>query len=145
MLLLLFVATAAPLGTTTQTGGLPMLWPIMQPKPAQLPPAPMWFQKLFHHHSSGTNERLLVAKVSCNHAWPTIASSCAHHGARTGYGTPHLGAIGPGVHLLTTAVDPEVVTVRFPDGAASAITPLKGARLLVRRADVAGCPGFSAP
>jgi len=56
-----------------------------------------------------------------------------------------VGAIGPGVHLLTTAVDAELVAVRFPDGAASAITPLKGARLLVRRADVAGCPGFSAP
>ena len=35
--------------------------------------------------------------------------------------------------------------MQFPDGAASAVTPLKGTRLLVRRADVAGCPGFAAP
>ena len=56
-----------------------------------------------------------------------------------------VGTIGPGVHLLTTAVDAELVAVQFPDGAASAVTPLKAARLLGRRADVAGCPGFSAP
>jgi hypothetical protein len=56
-----------------------------------------------------------------------------------------VGAIGGGVHLLTAAtVDADVVTVQFPDGAAAAVTPLKGTRLLVRRADVQGCPGFTA-
>ena len=35
--------------------------------------------------------------------------------------------------------------MQFPDGAASSVTPFKGTRLLVRRADVAGCPGFAAP
>jgi hypothetical protein len=56
-----------------------------------------------------------------------------------------VGSIGGGTHLRTTAVDAELVAVTFPDGGASAVTPLKGTRLLVRRADVAGCPGFSAP
>jgi len=56
-----------------------------------------------------------------------------------------VGGIGGGVHLRTAAADPEFVAVQFPDGAASAVTPLKGARLLVRRADVASCPGFAAP
>ena len=57
-----------------------------------------------------------------------------------------VGSIGGGVHLRTTATaDPEFVAVQFPDGAASSVTPFKGTRLLVRRADVAGCPGFSAP
>ena len=56
-----------------------------------------------------------------------------------------VGSIGGGTHLRTTAVDAELVAVTFPDGGAAAVTPLKGARLLVRRADVAGCPGFSAP
>jgi hypothetical protein len=57
-----------------------------------------------------------------------------------------VGVIGGGVHLRTTGFgDPDFVAVQFPDGAASAVTPLKGARLLVRRADVAVCPGFSAP
>jgi len=56
-----------------------------------------------------------------------------------------VGSIGGGTHLRTTAADAEFVAVQFPDGGASAVTPLKGARLLVRRADVAGCPGFSAP
>jgi len=56
-----------------------------------------------------------------------------------------VGTIGPGVHLLTTTVDADLVAVQFPDGAASAVTPLPGARLLLRRADVSGCPGFSAP
>jgi hypothetical protein len=56
-----------------------------------------------------------------------------------------VGAIGPGVHLRTAAADAELVAVQFPDGAAAAVMPLKGARLLARRADVAGCPGFSAP
>jgi hypothetical protein len=56
-----------------------------------------------------------------------------------------VGTIGGGTHLRTTAADAEFVAVQFPDGGASAVTPLKGARLLVRRADVAGCPGFSAP
>jgi hypothetical protein len=56
-----------------------------------------------------------------------------------------VGTIGGGVHLRTTAADADFVAVQFPDGAASAVTPLKGARLLVRRADVQGCPGFSAP
>jgi hypothetical protein len=56
-----------------------------------------------------------------------------------------VGSIGGGTHLRTTAVDADYVAVQFPDGGASAVTPLKGARLLVRRADVAGCPGFSAP
>jgi hypothetical protein len=56
-----------------------------------------------------------------------------------------VGTIGGGVHLRTTAVDADFVAVQFPDGAASAVTPLKGARLLARRADVSVCPGFSAP
>jgi hypothetical protein len=56
-----------------------------------------------------------------------------------------VGTIGPGVHMLTTTVDGDLVAVQFPDGAAAAVTPLKGARLLLRRADVQGCPGFSAP
>ena len=57
-----------------------------------------------------------------------------------------VGAIGGGTHLRTTATaDPDLVAVQFPDGAASAVAPLKGVRLLVRRADVAVCPGFSAP
>ena len=56
-----------------------------------------------------------------------------------------VGSIGGGTHLRTTAVDAELVAVTFPDGGASGVTPLKGTRLLVRRADVAGCPGFSAP
>jgi len=48
------------------------------------------------------------------------------------------GAIGGGTHLRTTATaDPDLVAVQFPDGAASAVAPLKGVRLLVRRADVA--------
>jgi len=56
-----------------------------------------------------------------------------------------VGGIGGGVHMLTAATaDAEVVTVQFPDGAAAAVTPLKGTRLLVRRADVQGCPGFTA-
>jgi len=55
-----------------------------------------------------------------------------------------VGSIGSGVHLRTTAADADFVAVQFPDGAAAALTPLKGARLLVRRADVAGCPGFNA-
>ena len=47
--------------------------------------------------------------------------------------------------MLTAATaEPEYVTVQFPDGAAAAVTPLKGTRLLVRRADVQGCPGFTA-
>jgi hypothetical protein len=55
-----------------------------------------------------------------------------------------VGSIGGGVHLRTAATaEPELVTVQFPDGAAAAVTPLKGTRLLVRRADVAGCPGFN--
>jgi hypothetical protein len=57
-----------------------------------------------------------------------------------------VGSIGGGVHLRTSAtLDPEYVAVQFPDGGASAVRPLKGTRLLVRRADVAVCPGFSAP
>ena len=57
-----------------------------------------------------------------------------------------VGGIGGGTHMLTSATaDPAYVAVRFPDGAASAVTPLKGTRFLVRRADVAGCPGFVAP
>jgi hypothetical protein len=56
-----------------------------------------------------------------------------------------VGVIGPGVHLRTTSADAELVAVQFPDGAAAAVTPLKGARLLARRADVAVCPGFNAP
>ena len=40
-----------------------------------------------------------------------------------------VGSIGGGVHLLTTGADADYVAVRFPDGAASAVTPLKGARL----------------
>jgi hypothetical protein len=57
-----------------------------------------------------------------------------------------VGAIGPGVHLRTAATaEADLVSVQFPDGAAAAVTPLKGARLLVRRADVSVCPGFSAP
>ena len=57
-----------------------------------------------------------------------------------------VGSIGGGVHLLTSATpDPDFVAVQFPDGAASSVTPFKGTRLLVRRADVAGCPGFAAP
>jgi hypothetical protein len=56
-----------------------------------------------------------------------------------------VGSIGGGVHLRTTPGDTDFVAVQFPDGAASAVTPLKGTRLLVRRADVAGCPGFSTP
>lgn len=56
-----------------------------------------------------------------------------------------VGGIGGGVHMLTAATaDAEVVTVQFPDGAAAAVTPFKGTRLLVRRADVQGCPGFTA-
>jgi len=54
-----------------------------------------------------------------------------------------VGSIGGGTHLRTTAADAEFVAVQFPDGAAAAVTPLKGVRLLVRRADVAGCPGFT--
>jgi len=55
-----------------------------------------------------------------------------------------VGSIGGGVHLRTAATaEPELVTVQFPDGAAAAVTPLKGTRLLVRRADVAACPGFN--
>ena len=57
-----------------------------------------------------------------------------------------VGSIGGGTHMLTTATAvPEWIAVQFPDGAASAVTPFKGTRLLVRRADVAGCPGFAAP
>jgi hypothetical protein len=56
-----------------------------------------------------------------------------------------IGSIGGGVHLRTTPGDADFVAVQFPDGAASAVTPLKGTRLLVRRADVAGCPGFTTP
>jgi hypothetical protein len=56
-----------------------------------------------------------------------------------------VGGIGGGTHLLTSAADAEFVAVQFPDGAASAVTPLKGARLLVRRADLAICPGFIPP
>ena len=56
-----------------------------------------------------------------------------------------VGSIGGGVHLRTTPGDTDFVAVQFPDGAASAVTPLKGTRLLVRRADVAGCPGFTTP
>jgi hypothetical protein len=37
------------------------------------------------------------------------------------------------------------VTVQFPDGAASWVTPFKGARFLVRRADLKVCPGFLNP
>ncbi len=56
-----------------------------------------------------------------------------------------VGSVGGGVHLRTTATaDAEFVAVQFPDGAAAAVTPLKGTRLLVRRADVQGCPGFVA-
>ena len=56
-----------------------------------------------------------------------------------------VGSIGGGVHLRTTATaDASFVAVQFPDGAAAAITPLKGTRLLVRRADVQTCPGFIA-
>ena len=57
-----------------------------------------------------------------------------------------VGSIGGGVHMLTSATAaPEFVAVQFPDGAASSVTPFKGTRLLVRRADVSGCPGFAAP
>jgi hypothetical protein len=57
-----------------------------------------------------------------------------------------VGTVGGGVHLRTTAtMDPDFVAVQFPDGAASSVTPFKGTRLLLRRADVVGCPGFSAP
>jgi len=82
-----------------------------------------------------------AADVASSYACPTEIPLVAEVGAlrRT------VGTIGSGVHLLTTAVDAELVAVQFPDGAASAVTPLKGARLLVRRADVAGCPWFSAP
>jgi hypothetical protein len=56
-----------------------------------------------------------------------------------------VGGVGGGVHMLTAATaDAEYVSVQFPDGAAAAVTPLKGTRLLVRRADVQGCPGFTA-
>ena len=52
-----------------------------------------------------------------------------------------VGSIGGGVHLRTTATaDADFVAVQFPDGAASAVTPLKGTRLLVRRADVRAAP-----
>jgi len=56
-----------------------------------------------------------------------------------------IGSIGGGVHLRTTQGDADFVAVQFPDGAASAVTPLKGTRLLVRRDDVVNCPGFSPP
>ena len=57
-----------------------------------------------------------------------------------------VGSIGGGVHLLTSATaDRSGSPCTFPDGAASSVTPFKGTRLLVRRADVAGCPGFAAP
>jgi hypothetical protein len=56
-----------------------------------------------------------------------------------------VGSIGGGVHLRVEAADADFVTVQFPDGAASSVTPLKGARLLARRADLASCPGFINP
>ena len=56
-----------------------------------------------------------------------------------------VGGIGGGVHLLVAPADADFVTVQFPDGAASWVTPVKGARLLVRRADLAICPGFIPP
>jgi hypothetical protein len=77
------------------------------------------------------------AVYACAHEIPLVAEVGAQR--RT------VGSIGGGVHLLTSATAvPEFVAVQFPDGAASSVTPFKGTRLLVRRADVAGCPGFAA-
>src|SRR4051812_9268009 len=56
-----------------------------------------------------------------------------------------IGSIGGGVHLRTTSADADFVAVQFPDGAASAVTPPKGARLLGRRADVVTRPGVTTP
>jgi len=80
---------------------------------------------------------------------PSAVYACAHEiplVAEVGAQRRTVGSIGGGVHMLTTATAvPEWIAVQFPDGAASSVTPLKGTRLLVRRADVAGCPGFAAP
>jgi hypothetical protein len=80
---------------------------------------------------------------------PSVVFACAQEIpliAEAGSLRRTVGAIGGGVHLRTTATaEPEIVAVQFPDGAAASVTPLKGTRLLVRRADVAGCPGFTAP
>jgi hypothetical protein len=79
-----------------------------------------------------------AAVFACAHEIPLIAEAGSLR--RT------VGSISGGVHLRTTATpEPELVAVQFPDGAASSVTPLKGTHLLVRRADVAGCPGFTAP
>jgi len=79
-----------------------------------------------------------AAVFACAHEIPLVAEAGSLR--RT------VGSISGGVHLRTTATtEPELVAVQFPDGAASSVTPLKGTRLLVRRADVAGCPGFTAP
>ena len=77
------------------------------------------------------------ASFACPHEIPLVAE--------VGSVRKVVGGVGGGVHLLTGPADAEFVTVQFPDGAASWVTPYKGARFLVRRADVAGCPGFRTP
>jgi hypothetical protein len=53
-----------------------------------------------------------------------------------------VGSIGSGVRMRTTPADADHVTVVFADGAAVNVRPVDGARLLVRRTDFDGCPGF---
>ena len=53
-----------------------------------------------------------------------------------------VGTIGSGVRMRATPADADHVAVVFADGAAKNVTPVDGARLLVRRSDFDGCPGF---
>jgi hypothetical protein len=54
-----------------------------------------------------------------------------------------VGTIGSGVRMRATPADADHVAVAFADGAAMNVRPVDGARLLVRRSDFDGCPGFA--
>ena len=53
-----------------------------------------------------------------------------------------VGTIGPSVRMRASPADADHVAIVFADGAAMNVRPVDGARLLVRRSDFDGCPGF---
>ena len=53
-----------------------------------------------------------------------------------------VGTIGSGVRMRATPADADHVAIAFADRAEMNVRPVNGARLLVRRTDFDGCPGF---
>jgi hypothetical protein len=53
-----------------------------------------------------------------------------------------VGTIGSGVRMRASPADADHVAIVFADRAEMNVRPVSGARLLVRRSDFDGCPGF---